>query len=542
MDRIDLRIVIAVICLTGCDDSVRVVDRGAEQTPAELSVLVTGGSISGANGLHFSPAGDLYVASVLGSEIVVLNPATGEVIEHLRDGVDGPDDVAFAPVGAFYWTSILTGEVAGITADGERITAAILSPGVNPLTFSDSGRLFVAQCFFGANLYEVDPAGREPARLISDELGPACGLNGMDWGPDGRLYGPRWFHQQVVSFDVDTGEMRIEATGFNVPAAVKFNSKGELHVLDTGADAVIRVIGLTQHVVAKLVPGLDNLAFDSSDRLFVSSYADGAVLRVEDDGTLTELVTGGMAHPGGITAVTRGGVTELVVADLHSIRGFDAHSGDSTFTQRNILGMGALGSALAVAADGENLILTAWTDNNVRVWDPIAETTLERYDNLSQPVSAVRYAGGIAVAEHAGGRVRLIGGERSVVFAEGLNAPTALLTDGDRLWVSDRNDGRVLLIARSGEPIEPVVIAEGVAYPEGLALWGDEVLVLEGETGNVLAINDGSVRRLVTVGGGSPAASAAQPPSMIFNDIVVVGNILYATDELKRQIYAVTLN
>lgn len=541
MDLIDLRIVIAVFCLMGCADATRVTDQDAQRPVPEVSVLATGGSISGANGLHFSPTGELYVASVLGSEIVVLNPVTGAVIERLRDGVDGPDDVAFAPDGAFYWTSILTGEVAGITSTGERVTAARLSPGVNPLTFSDTGRLFVAQCFFGDGLYEVDPAGLEPARLISDELGPECGLNGMDWGPDGRLYGPRWFHQQVVSFDVDTAEMRIEATGFKVPAAVKFNSKGELHVLDTGAEAVIRVAGLKQHVVAKLVPGLDNLAFDSSDRLFVSSFTDGSVIRVEDDGTLTELVTGGMAHPGGITAYTRGGITQLVVADLHSIRGFDLHSGDSTFTQRNILGMGALGSALAVSADGENLILTAWTDNNVRVWDPVAETTLERYDNLSLPVSAVRYADGIAVAEHAGGRVRLIGAERSRVFVEGLNAPTALLTDGDRLWVSDRNDGRVLLIARGGEPIEPVVVADGIAYPEGLALWGDEVLVLEGETGNVLAVRDGDVRRLVTIGGGSPAASAAQPPSMIFNDIVVVGDVLYATDELKRQIVAVTL-
>ena len=542
MDRLNLRIFVTLFCLTGCDDAARVNDQGAQQSARELPVLATGGSISGANGLHFSPTGELYVASVLGSEIVVLDPATGEVIEHLRDGVDGPDDIAFAPDGSFYWTSILTGEVAGITASGERISAAMLSPGVNPLTFSDTGRLFVAQCFFGEGLYEVDPAGLEPARLISDELGPGCGLNGMDWGPDGRLYGPRWFHQQVVSFDVDSGEMRVEATGFKVPAAVKFNSKGELHVLDTAADAVIRVTGLTQHVVAKLVPGLDNLAFDSADRLYVSSFTDGAVLRVEDDGTLTELVAGGMAHPGGITAITRGGVTELVVADLHSIRGFNIDSGASTFTQRNVLGMGALGSALAVAADGENLILTAWTDNNVRVWDPAAETTLERYDNLSMPVSAVRYAGGIAVAEHAGGRVRLIGGERSRLFAEGLNAPTALLTDGDRLWVSDRNDGRVLLIAQGGEPVEPVVIAEGIAYPEGLAMWRDEVLVLEGETGRVLAIDDEGVRLLVTIGVGSPAASAAQPPSMIFNDILVVGNVLYATDELKRQIYAVPLN
>ena len=57
----------------------------------------------------------------------------------------------------------------------------------------------------------------------------------MDWGPDGRLYGPRWFNNEVVSVDVDTGDIRKEASGFIVPAAVKFNSKGELFVLDTGA-------------------------------------------------------------------------------------------------------------------------------------------------------------------------------------------------------------------------------------------------------------------------------------------------------------------
>ena len=50
----------------------------------------------------------------------------------------------------------------------------------------------------------------------------------MDWGPDGRLYGPRWFNNEVVSVDVDTGDIRKEASGFIVPAAVKFNSKGEL--------------------------------------------------------------------------------------------------------------------------------------------------------------------------------------------------------------------------------------------------------------------------------------------------------------------------
>ena len=167
----------------------------AEEPPAplEVEVLASGANISGANGIHFSPDGNLYVASVIGSELVVLDPESGAVLERLAEGIDGPDDVAFNEAGDFFWTSILTGEVAGMTAAGERVSAALLTPGVNPLTFSDDGRLFVSQCFFDDKLFEVDPAGVEAPRLISDQLGPGCGLNGMDWGPDGRLYGRAGF-------------------------------------------------------------------------------------------------------------------------------------------------------------------------------------------------------------------------------------------------------------------------------------------------------------------------------------------------------------
>ena len=137
-----------------------------------------------------------------------------------EEGVFGPDDVAFNNEGEFYWTTILTGEVAGFNSEGKKIIAANLGPGVNPITFSDDGRLFVAQCFYDDGLFEVDPLGKGEPRSIKEGLGPYCGLNGMDWGPDGRLYGPRWFKNEVVSLNVDTGEMRVEATGLNVPAAV----------------------------------------------------------------------------------------------------------------------------------------------------------------------------------------------------------------------------------------------------------------------------------------------------------------------------------
>ena len=528
---------VGLLCLTliaGC----------AEEPPAPLAVevLATGANISGANGIHFSPDGALYVASVIGSDLTVLDPDSGEVLERIAEGVDGPDDVAFNAAGDFYWTSILTGEVAGITAAGERISAATLTPGVNPLTFSDDGRLFVSQCFFDDKLFEVDPAGVEAPRLISDQLGPGCGLNGMDWGPDGRLYGPRWFQGQVVSFDVDAGDMQVEATGFNVPAAVKFDSEGVLHVLDTGAGSVIRIEDGRQSVVAVLEQGLDNFAFDSNDRLFVSSFVDGAVWRVESDGSTTALQPAGMAHPGAITARNTEAGVELLVADLHALRGFD-RDGSTTLTERNILGVGELGSVLSVSVDGDNLIFSSFTDANVRVWDPSRRRTITRIDNLQMPVSAIRYGEMLLVAEHGTGQVKIVNGANGISqLASGLTAPTDLLTDGDRLWVSDRSAGTVLQIAAGGKKMPPVVLAEGLEAPEGLALWRDRVLVREGESGRVYLLGDEVPELLVTLGAGSPPASAAQPPAMVLNDIVVVGNVLYGTNELERELVAVDLS
>ncbi len=78
------------------------------------------------------------------------------------------------------------GIVGRRTPAGE-VTQQFVSPGVNPITFSDDGRLFVALDFSGDGLYELDPELKNPPRLIIKELG---WLNGMDFGPDGLLYGP----------------------------------------------------------------------------------------------------------------------------------------------------------------------------------------------------------------------------------------------------------------------------------------------------------------------------------------------------------------
>ncbi len=511
-------------------------------TSFEVEIIATGANIAGANGLAIGPDGNLYVTSVLGSSISVIDPETGEILKTLdaEDGVIGPDDVDFFKDGSYYWTSIMTGEVAGFDAEGNRVVAAQLTPGVNPITFSNDGRLFVSQCFFGTNLYEIDPNGEREARLISDKLGPGCGLNGMDWGPDNRLYGPRWFNQEVVSFDVDNNSMKTEATGFNTPAAVKFDKTGVLHVLDTGAGILYRMEEDEKVVTATLSPGLDNFAIAEDGRFFVTSFTDGFVKRINKDGSVTELQPGGIAHAGGITFFQ----DKVVLADLHAIRAYTT-SGAEAFTQRNVLGTGVMGGALNIADDGDDLILTSWVDNDVRVWNQEEQRVKWRSSGLSAPVSAVRYQGLIAVAEH--GENRVIGlnelGEIESIFAEELPAPTGLVAINDQLYVSDRKLGKILRIAVNGEPLsEPETLVENLISPEGFDLYGEKFVVVEADSGEVKIVSAlGEKTTIAKIPAGTQAASDLQPPSQVFNGVTVddKGNV-YVPGETNRALYKIS--
>ena len=103
----------------------------------KLEVFVTGAEIAGVNGMHFGPDGYLYAASVIGSDITVIDTDNKKIVKRygLSEGVIGPDDVAFNSKGEFFWTSILTGEVAGFNTEGEKVIAGNPGPGVNPILF-----------------------------------------------------------------------------------------------------------------------------------------------------------------------------------------------------------------------------------------------------------------------------------------------------------------------------------------------------------------------------------------------------------------------
>ena len=459
-----------------------------------VRVLAQGSPLHGSNGVIFGPDGRLYVASVSSSVVAAVDPESGAIVERWgpEEGVHGPDDLTFGPDGSMFWTDIAVGDVGRRTPDGRTTVVASPGPGVNPITFSDDGRLFVSQCFLGDQLYEIDPDGIEEPRLISDQLGPGCGLNGMDWGPDGRLYGPRWFRGEVARVDVDSGMVEIVATGFQIPAAVKFDSQGRLHVLDTQAGEVVRVdlVSGDKEVVGRPEVGRDNLAFDAEDRLFVSSFADGSIVEVTGPETNREVMAGGINSPGGLAYVPSSGASgRLFLADGNALRELDPVTGAEVHVAG---GFGSdLGQVGAVHRYGGQLIVSGGA--TVSIWDPDADRLVARFDGFEECIDAVLYEDDIVVSQYGTGsvlRFHPASPDDRTVIATGLEEPAGLAVDGADLYVADRS-GTLLQILDDGETIDPPrPVASGLAGPEGIAAGEDGTLyVVEEDAGRVTRVD-----------------------------------------------------
>lgn len=521
-----------------------------EPIEPELEVRVQGASlVGGANGMFFDGDDRLHVASVGGQRISVLDRDSGEGIDTLSadQGVAFPDDLTFAPDGTMYWTEFAFGEVRGLTADGTSVSVASGISSVNPITVSDDGRLFVAQCFdpVSNGIYELDPAGVEAPRLILGGI-PGCASNGLDW-QGGFLYAPQWFNGRVVRVDVETGELTEVTTDWPVPAAVKFDSNGALHAVSYGSGEVVRIDLETgvRTVLAELPIGLDNLAFDSDDRLFVSSATDAFIVEVEDDGTVTELRTGGMNTAMGVAVLG----DQLWVGEALAMRSFDKASGEELGVVRNVLGVGPFGSSPGnvTALDDARLLLLDPFSGGAAIFDSTS-MAVQPIEPLVVPADAEPFGTGIAVSDFATGQIVLASGpslSQREVLVEDLTGPTGLAADGDNLYVSSLATGLVLQVVEDGGVLDvPVPVTDVVfAGPEGIAIRdGGRLVVVEGGTGALrqVELSTGSVTTLATELSFLPPLPGLLPFQFL-NDVVVDDDdVLYVNGDGEGVVYGLS--
>ncbi len=554
-----------------------------EETPEvvtyTVSAIGTGAALFGANGLDIGPDGNLYIASVIGIEIAVMDKENGDISERLGQDmqVKGPDDLVFGPDGSLYWTNILVGEVGRMAPDGT-VTTQFVAPGVNPIAFSDDGRLFVALCFLGDGLYELDPNLVEPPRpiIVATEANPfPLGfLNAFDFGPDGRIYGPLYAAGLVVSVDVDRmgdpasdpfadGSVQVLAGGYKNPVAAKFDAEGMLTVLDQiGEVFKVDIMTGASTLFATLDAGLDNLVFDEDGSLYMTSAEQGWVAELLPSGELNIISSSGMIGPQGLAFLEGADNTDkLFVADQYNIRQLNSNTGDVENSYRSLLvpeapeiGVASLNTVMSLKADGENLISASWFSGTVQVWNPQEGVTesysMDTAETLGAPIDAVRLNEEIMVSDLGNGGV-VRASDKSVILPidnATVFAPSGLATDGETLWVADWGTGIVWQIGFDGNtPTTPAPIAQDLVFPEGLAFDNDGgLLVVETGAGRVSRIEIATGEVTEVAAGleffGKPGVDGA-PPTWGFEGVTVdASGTIYVSGQGNGNIYRITKN
>jgi sugar lactone lactonase YvrE len=519
---------------------------GASADSWEVTPLVPGSAFHGVHGLGIDKAGHLFAGSVAGATLYEVDTATGAAKVAIPAPVGMADDIAFAPDGTMAWTGFLSGDLYARKGDGPIKKLASGLPGINSLAFRKDGRLYATTVFLGDTLYEIDVEGVKPPRQIMEKMG---GLNGFEFGPDDKLYGPLWFKGQVAKVDVDAAELSVVAEGFKVPAAVNFDSKGNLWVVDTAVGQLVRIdpkSGARTGVV-QLKPSLDNLAIDDKDRIYVSNMADNGIQEIDPaTGQARQIIIGKLALPGGIGVTSENGKDTIHVADLFAYRTVDGATGEVTERARMHADGTTLEYPMSATAKGNDVILSSWFTSTVQVIDGKTGATREMLHGFKAPHDAIVLAdGSLLVAELGTKSLVKVSGEHGkdrTTLIGGLEGPVGLVggTKGE-VYVTEAFSGAVSRIEPNGEK---TVLARDLKMPEGIARSSDGKLIVA-EVGAKRLIQIAPETGTVTEIAANLPIGLTGPPGGLPTHIptgVAVGasGTIYFSSDIENAIYKVT--
>lgn len=532
----------------------------AEAPPAKeysQQFLVPGSWFHGVHGLAFNKDDQLFAGSVIGQTIYRVQVDSGEVDRVVDPPTGMADDIAFADDGTMAWTAFLIGKVYIRKPNGKTIEVANGMTGPNSLAFGKDGRLFVSEVFLGDALYEIDirnvdkpdfkPLARNELRRIAEKLG---GLNGFEvHKDDGFLYGPLWFKGEIVKVNLETGAAEVIASGFKTPAAANIDpqNRDNVYVVDTGTGGIwsVSLTSKIKKLVASMKPGLDNLAFDSRGRLFVTSMTDNGVYLVDKQtGAHRTIVEGKLAVPSDLAVTTEGGKDTVHVADVFSYRKVDGANGDVTDVLRVHGETHAYPIGISVGPN--NVLLTSWFSNTVEKVDRKTGKLTATLGEFAAPVDAVEFADGtMYVAELASGnlvKVSADGKERSTVMKE-LRGPVAMVHGaGPLIYVTEISAGVVTEIDVAAGTRR--VVADNLTGPEGIDLGPDgRLYVAEVGQKRVVAIDPATGAKTVIASnldiGLAPFPGG--PPALVPTGVAVGRTgIVYVSADIRNSLYKLT--
>lgn len=307
--RLGVLAAVLVFAVTACDsgsDSSSNDDSGGNTGPAE-STATTAAELpepladqtppTGTNGIADGGDGTLWIADLNGSQVLRVDASNGAILARYgaAEGVNSPDDVAVAEDGSVYYTGLGAGEVGRIDPDGTVEVVAEVPVGVNPIAFTDDGRLFVGLEKDAPDdaVYEIDVSGQEDPRLVGTDLGR---VNAFAFGPDGFLYGPGFGLEGAGTLrriDVETGESSVITDGFGFPVSIRFGDDGTAYVLQTAQPTLWSVDVETGEMTEVGTPAtelVDNFTL-TDDGFAITAFNAPTVTLVASGGTVSDVLT-----------------------------------------------------------------------------------------------------------------------------------------------------------------------------------------------------------------------------------------------------------
>lgn len=507
---------------------------------AEVERITPPSAFHGVHGVRFGPGGVLLAGSVAGQSLYRVDPDKGTAEVWVGPPQGMADDMAFGPGGQVVWTAISENVVYSRIGEGPvtRLDPDLVS--VNAIAFSrDGARLFASQVFGGDALWELDPKGIKPRRLIAKDIG---GFNSFAPGPDGWLYGPVWFKGQVVKINPDTGESVVVAEGLATPASVKFDSRDRLYVIDSATGELLRIDPASgaRTRVAQLSSSLDNFTIGPDDRTIVSNMADNGLQEVDlATGAVRQVMRGPLAFPADVAVKVANGREVVVVADVFALREVDAASGKVSDLRRVHAKDEPLEYPTGVSIGaGGRAVLASSAAGSVMIHD--GQAPLKVLHGFKAPTDALELPGGaLVVAELASGNLVKVDGEARAVLASGLLAPGGLAAGPEQsVYVAETGAGRITRIALADGA--KTVVAEGLKAPKAVAVAADgRLIVLETGARAVVAVDPASGRRTV-IAEGLPVGQVTSPAVLAGGLDVAPSGAIYVTSDVENAIYRIT--
>ncbi|HBD13130.1 MAG TPA: gluconolaconase [Porticoccaceae bacterium] len=432
-------------------------------------------ALFGANGIQFGTDRRLYVAQAMGSQVTAIDTVTSELEVIAANGapITGPDDVAFDSHGNMFSTEVMSERVSMRKPTGEFSIVADGLPSANGVTvFND--RLFIDEHRPGGGLFELYPHDDRPPRQIAANL---AGPNALAGGPDGKLYFPLVPKGEIWRVDPESGALEKVTDGLFHPTAAKFTPSGELLSPQAGNGEVVKIDTLTgeQAVLARVRPGIDNLAIDQYGKLFLSHFVDGGVAEVSMDGSNAErvLVAPGWVGPWGIAADASG---TCFVVDGLSLARLEPTGERSAVGSPLDKSAPRFVRAVAAGEPGEFLMTTARGDVIAYAFaNGKSRVLIEKQGQLKGLCAG--NGGLVYVVRDDDGSVFAVdrsGGKR--IIATGLHSPKDILVNNGVCFVTEAGTGRLLRIAQDGAVS---VILDIFRDPRGMALVDNILYVLD---------------------------------------------------------------